>query len=97
MSELTLLIASQFVFTLVQACLLVVILRKAGYGAGVAALGLAPIFAHLVNTFLLATFVNSIVVTVLISVLIGLVPLVLLAFGTWPRDRAMLSTSETFQ
>ena len=42
MSELALISAIQIVLTLAQACLLVVVLRKAGYGPGIAALGLAP-------------------------------------------------------
>lgn len=97
MSELALISALQIVLTLAQACLLVVVLRKAGYGPGIAALGLAPIAAFLLNIFLLSAFVTSIAATVLINALIGLLPLVLLAFGTWPRDRAMFTTSETFQ
>lgn len=82
---------------LISSGLLVAILRKAGFSWLWSMLGLAAIAAALLNTLILAYGLASFSAALVLSLTIGLLPLLLLAFGNWPRLAARYSPSETFK
>ncbi|GAB1363383.1 hypothetical protein MASR1M32_26190 [Rhodobacter sp.] len=82
---------------LITSGLLVVILRKAGFSWLWSMLGLAEIAGALLNMGLLSYGLVSFTTTLGLSLIIGVLPLLLLAFGNWPRLAARYSPSETFK
>lgn len=87
----------QGISVLVTSGLLVAILRKAGFDWGRSMLGLAPVAGALVHTMVLVTGIAGMGQAIGLSLIIGALPLLLLAFGRWPRLAAGSSPVETFQ
>ncbi len=97
MNDFTVLYVIQAANVFVTAGLLITILRKTGYVWLRSMLGLLPLGAGLITMLLIAYGISVPSETFLLSTLIGLLPLLLLAFGKWPRLAARYSPSETFK
>ncbi|GEM_PF-1893811 len=97
MDELTIVFAMQAGATLLAAGLYVVILRKAGFNWFWAMVGLAPVLASAGNILVLGTGFATLAEAYAMTLPLGLLPLLLLAFGRWPRLAAIYPRSETFQ